>query len=65
MILTNILLIAILFVAIQLIYEDLQILWETYKNKGLIVIGVPSKSFNQEKITIAGNPAKIIKVRNE
>ena len=32
-------------------YEDLQILWETYKDKGLIVMGVPSKSFNQEKET--------------
>ena len=30
-------------------YEDLQVLWETYKDKGLIVMGVPSKSFNQEK----------------
>ncbi len=30
-------------------YEDLQILWETYKSKGLIVLGVPSNSFNQEK----------------
>ena len=32
-------------------YEDLQILWETYKDKGFVVIGVPSKSFNQEKET--------------
>ena len=32
-------------------YEDLQVLWETYKDKGLIVMGVPSKSFNQEKET--------------
>ena len=30
-------------------YEDLQILWDKYKNKGLIVLGVPSNSFNQEK----------------
>ena len=30
-------------------YEDLQILWETYKSKGLIVLGIPSNSFNQEK----------------
>jgi glutathione peroxidase len=30
-------------------YEDLQILWETYKSKGLVVLGVPSNSFNQEK----------------
>ena len=30
-------------------YEDLQELWEKYKSKGLIVLGVPSDSFNQEK----------------
>ena len=30
-------------------YSDLQNLWENYRNKDLIVIGVPSKSFNQEK----------------
>ena len=30
-------------------YEDLQNLWETYKSKGLIVLGIPSNSFNQEK----------------
>ena len=30
-------------------YKDLQLLWENYKNKGLVVIGVPSNSFNQEK----------------
>ena len=30
-------------------YEDLQILWDKYKSKGLIVLGVPSNSFNQEK----------------
>ena len=30
-------------------YEDLQILWEKFRDKGLIVIGIPSKSFNQEK----------------
>ena len=30
-------------------YKDLQQLWETYKEKGLIVLGVPSKSFGQEK----------------
>ena len=30
-------------------YEDLQNLWVQYKSKGLIVIGVPSNSFNQEK----------------
>ena len=30
-------------------YEDLQDLWDKYKSKGLIVIGVPSDTFNQEK----------------
>jgi len=30
-------------------YEDLQVLWEKYKSKGLIVLGIPSNSFNQEK----------------
>ncbi len=30
-------------------YEDLQKLWEKYETKGLIVLGVPSGSFNQEK----------------
>tara|TARA_B100001063_G_C16361436_1_gene356187 strand:- start:20 stop:565 length:546 start_codon:yes stop_codon:yes gene_type:complete len=30
-------------------YTDLQKLWDQYKSKGLIVIGVPSNSFNQEK----------------
>ena len=30
-------------------YEDLQELWDKYKSKGLIVFGVPSNSFNQEK----------------
>ena len=29
-------------------YEDLQTLWENYQEKGLVVIGVPSNSFNQE-----------------
>ncbi len=29
-------------------YEDLQVLWEKYQRKGLVVIGVPSNSFNQE-----------------
>ena len=29
-------------------YEDLQILWEKYSKKGLVVLGVPSNSFNQE-----------------
>ena len=32
-------------------YEDLQNLWENYKSKNLVIIGVPSNSFNQEKIT--------------
>ena len=30
-------------------YSDLQKLWENYKSKGLIVLGIPSDSFNQEK----------------
>ena len=30
-------------------YKELQKIWENYKNKGLIVLGVPSNSFNQEK----------------
>jgi len=30
-------------------YKDLQQLWETYKEKGLIILAVPSKSFGQEK----------------
>ena len=30
-------------------YEDLQDLWDQYKSKGLIVLGVPSDTFNQEK----------------
>ena len=30
-------------------YDELQKLWELYKEKGLIVLGVPSNSFNQEK----------------
>ena len=30
-------------------YEELQELWDLYKEKGLIVLGVPSNSFNQEK----------------
>ena len=30
-------------------YEELQQLWDTYKENGLIVLGVPSNSFNQEK----------------
>ena len=30
-------------------YADLQKLWDMYKAKGLIVLGIPSNSFNQEK----------------
>ena len=30
-------------------YEDLQELWENYRDRGLIVLGIPSNSFNQEK----------------
>ena len=30
-------------------YKDLQVLWETYKENGLIVLGIPSQSFGQEK----------------
>ena len=30
-------------------YTDLQNLWDRYKSDGLIVLGVPSNSFNQEK----------------
>ncbi len=30
-------------------YNGLQELWDLYKVKGLIVLGVPSNSFNQEK----------------
>ena len=30
-------------------YEGLQKLWEKYESKGLIVLGIPSDSFNQEK----------------
>jgi len=30
-------------------YDDMQVLWEKYKDKGLIVLGIPSNSFNQEK----------------
>jgi len=29
-------------------YEDLQEIWEKYQDRGLVVIGVPSNSFNQE-----------------
>ena len=30
-------------------YDELQELWDTYKSKGLIVLGIPSNTFNQEK----------------
>ena len=30
-------------------YGELQQLWDQYKSKGLVVFGVPSNSFNQEK----------------
>ena len=30
-------------------YNDMQDLWEKYKDRGLIVLGIPSNSFNQEK----------------
>ena len=30
-------------------YEELQELWEKYKSKGLVVLGIPSNTFNQEK----------------
>ena len=30
-------------------YDELQSLWDDYKSKGLIVLGIPSNSFNQEK----------------
>ena len=32
-------------------YDDLQKIWDKYKNKDLIVLGIPSNSFNQEKKT--------------
>ena len=32
-------------------YEDLQEIWKKYEQKGLVVIGVPSNTFNQEKET--------------
>ena len=30
-------------------YDELQLIWEQYKKDGLVVLGVPSNSFNQEK----------------
>ena len=32
-------------------YDELQELWDLYKEKGLVVLGVPSNSFNQEMET--------------
>ena len=32
-------------------YDDLQKVWDKYKNKNFIVLGVPSNSFNQEMKT--------------
>ena len=32
-------------------YNDMQNIWERYQNKGLLVLAVPSNSFNQEKKT--------------
>ena len=32
-------------------YDDLQKVWDKYKNKNLVVLGIPSNSFNQEKKT--------------
>ncbi len=30
-------------------YDDMQELWDEYQDKGLVVLGIPSNSFNQEK----------------
>ena len=30
-------------------YDDLQYIWEKYRDKNFVVLGVPSNSFNQEK----------------
>ena len=30
-------------------YDDMQKLWEKYRDRGLVVLGIPSNSFNQEK----------------
>ena len=30
-------------------YNDMQELWDKYQDKGLVVLGIPSNSFNQEK----------------
>ena len=32
-------------------YEDLQFIWEKYKQNDFVVLAVPSNSFNQEKDT--------------
>ena len=29
-------------------YEDMQKIWEMYKDKGVVILGVPSNDFNQE-----------------
>ena len=30
-------------------YDDLQFIWDKYKNKNFVVLAIPSNSFNQEK----------------
>ena len=35
-------------------YNDMQELWDKYRDKGLIVLGIPSNSFNQEKNSNSG-----------
>ena len=32
-------------------YDDLQFIWDKYKNKNFVVLAIPSNSFNQEKKT--------------
>ena len=32
-------------------YNDMQNIWEKYQDKGLLVLAIPSNSFNQEKKT--------------
>jgi glutathione peroxidase len=34
-------------------YDDLQNLWSNYRNKGLVVIGIPTNDFKQEPATNA------------
>ena len=41
-------------------YSDLQKLWQKYKDEGLIVLGVPSNSFNQEKSNEKDTSIRII-----